>query len=292
MTKFNHFERLEGVESFIALPESFPVSGATLYEQGDKDITALHFHQCLEIGYCYEGSGIFIINEQVYPFVAGDATLIQGGVFHLAQSSKGTLSKWRFMSIDAKVLTNYLKDFGNDIYENWVLISGSTVIKQGLHQNTVNLIREIIEEYVNKNDGFQLLMRLKLGQLIINMNREQKNILPDLKLFNRKNFQKILPAVDSIIRDSSNPLKIDELAKLCNLSTAQFRRVFQSAIGVSPQKYIMQIRLQQAEQLLQNTQLKIIDIAQQVGFTTMSSFHRAFRLLKKQAPKNIRKNSN
>lgn len=30
-------------------------------------ITGLHYHNCLEIGYCYEGSGIFIVDEKVSP---------------------------------------------------------------------------------------------------------------------------------------------------------------------------------------------------------------------------------
>jgi len=63
------------------------------YIQDDKEIDYLHFHNSLEIGYCLSGYGIFNINNQPSTFESGDIVVIPPGNYHLASSSKGTISK-------------------------------------------------------------------------------------------------------------------------------------------------------------------------------------------------------
>lgn len=288
MTKFNHFEQLQGFKNEIFLPKDFPVTGGKLYEQSDEDITVLHFHQCFELGYCYEGSGIFMINDQIYPFVAGDASLIQAGVFHLAKSSKGTSSKWRFLFLDAKILTEFMKSLTNQFYEKQVLSINSKILKQGQQAQSIFYIKRVIEEFVEQKNNFATAMQLNLSQLAITMQRQENSSL-EVRTFDREKFNKISAAIDLMFRDYARPLSIEILAESCHLSATQFRRVFLATMGVTPQKYLTTLRLQQAEQLLQSPKLKVVDIAQQVGFSTLSAFNRAFRLTKACSPQKLRK---
>ena len=288
MTKFNHFEQLGSVESTIVLPKEFPVSGATLYEQTDKDITMLHHHHCLEIGYCYEGSGIFVIDDQIYPFQMGDASLIHANRIHLAQSTKGTVSKWRFLSLDAMALTEYFTAEQKILLQEWQLNGKSKILKKEIQIKAIEIIREIIDEVVSKNEHYQSLAKFKVGELVMQTLRDDRELIKSNKEFNSKNFQRVLPAVQQIIRNYAAPVKIEELANLCHLSPAQFRRLFLSAMDTSPQSYLMSIRLNHADQLLQSTDSKIVDIAQKVGFSTLSSFNRAVQLTRHRKPKNSR----
>jgi transcriptional regulator GlxA family with amidase domain len=118
--------------------------------------------------------------------------------------------------------------------------------------------------------------------------RDDREQVKNNKEFNSKNFQRVLPAVQHIIRNYAESIKIENLATLCHLSPAQFRRLFLSAMDTSPQSYLMSIRLNHADQLLQTTDMKIVDIAYQVGFTTLSSFNRAFMMTRQRKPKNSR----
>lgn len=288
MTKFNHFEQLGSVESPIILPKEFPVSGGTLYEQSDKDITMLHHHHCLEIGYCYEGSGIFVIDDQIYPFQAGDGSLIHANRIHLAQSTKGTSSKWRFLSLDAEALTEYFSEDQKKLLKEWQLNGKSKILKKDFQGKAIKIIHDILDEIVTKNEHYQSLAKLKVGELVMQTLRDDREFIKSNKVFNNKSFQRVLPAVQQIIRNYANPIKIEDLADLCHVSPAQFRRLFLSAMDTTPQSYLMSIRLNHADQLLQTTNMKIVDIAYQVGFTTLSSFNRAFMMTRHQKPKNSR----
>lgn len=71
-------------------------------------IQDLHHHDALEVGYCREGAGIFIIDGEVLPFSAPCATVIYPGQLHKACSIGEPASRWLFITFRAQGL------FGGD----------------------------------------------------------------------------------------------------------------------------------------------------------------------------------
>lgn len=69
---------------------------------------------------------------------------------------------------------------------------------------------------------------------------------------------------------------VSMLIKLSGYSAIQFRRLFTQYLGVSPQTYIQQHRLQVAQNLLTSTDLSIRTIAERLGFANTSAFTRLF----------------
>ncbi len=92
-------------------------------------------------------------------------------------------------------------------------------------------------------------------------------------------FQLIEPAVEYIkahIFDSS--LKAQDLHELCGISGTYFRKIFASRFGISPQKYIINKRLTQANMILNNGDFEsIADVATSVGYEDALYFSRAFK---------------
>jgi len=72
------------------------------------------------------------------------------------------------------------------------------------------------------------------------------------------------------------PVTIAELAFLCHMSVSTFQRKFAAIYGLSPQKWLLQQRMQRAATLLQGQQLPG-EVYQQVGYESHSSFSEAFR---------------
>lgn len=67
------------------------------------------------------------------------------------------------------------------------------------------------------------------------------------------------------------------LAQYFNMSESHFYTVCQAQLGLSPQKYILQRKLQQAQSLLRSSRLPVALIAQRFGFASTSAFSRAYR---------------
>ncbi len=83
-------------------------------------------------------------------------------------------------------------------------------------------------------------------------------------------------------------LSMQNLATLLGMSQRNFNRRFRDATNLSPLKYLQSRRLDQARDLLQNTNLSINEIAYRVGYTDVSYFARLFRQFSSTTPKQYR----
>jgi len=83
-------------------------------------------------------------------------------------------------------------------------------------------------------------------------------------------------------------LSIDELARLCHLSTSSFKRKFNEAFNTSPKKYISQKKVEKAASLLKTADLRISDIAYDVGFDSLATFNRNFTSFYGKSPSEYR----
>lgn len=72
-------------------------------------------------------------------------------------------------------------------------------------------------------------------------------------------------------------LGIDELAEAMGISRRHLERLFKRNLGCSPSRHYLDLRLQQARQLLQSGKQPMTDIAQQCGFVSLQHFFRCYR---------------
>lgn len=83
-------------------------------------------------------------------------------------------------------------------------------------------------------------------------------------------------------------LSIDELARLCHLSTSSFKRKFKDVFDDSPQKFITRKKVEKAADLLRTKGLRVSDIAYDVGFDSLATFNRNFSNFFKKSPSEYR----
>ena len=85
-------------------------------------------------------------------------------------------------------------------------------------------------------------------------------------------------------------LSLDELARLCHLSKSSFKRKFNDVFKSSPKKYISQKKIEKAAELLRSDNLRISDIAYDVGFDSLATFNRNFTSTYGKSPTEYRLN--
>ncbi len=120
------------------------------------------------------------------------------------------------------------------------------------------------------------LLELKIKELILLL-VQSKNIHSILELIAdlyTPNTVQVRAVID--LHLFSN-LKLDQLAKLCNLSLSSFKREFKKEFSDSPTNYINNKRLEKAKELLTVTDLAISEIAYKVGFQDSLYFTRLFK---------------
>lgn len=80
-----------------------------------------------------------------------------------------------------------------------------------------------------------------------------------------------------IVANLSKPLLLREVAWHAGWSEEHYSRVFKAVTGQTPAQYIRQLRLEQAKNHLLNSKHSITQIAQLVGFSSISVFSRCFQ---------------
>jgi transcriptional regulator GlxA family with amidase domain len=84
-------------------------------------------------------------------------------------------------------------------------------------------------------------------------------------------------AVDIISQDYRRRISLAELARTVGLSVSHFAHLFQREIGVSPARFLRELRFRQAEQLIKATALPLSEVLVLAGITERSHFMRAFK---------------
>jgi AraC-like DNA-binding protein len=92
-----------------------------------------------------------------------------------------------------------------------------------------------------------------------------------------------------IIRDElhRNP-QVRELAHHVHLSRWHFIRLFKAETSLSPKQYVRNLRMQHAEELLDQSFLSVKEIAARLGFEDRSQFSNDFKKLRGCAPTKFR----
>jgi AraC-like DNA-binding protein len=83
---------------------------------------------------------------------------------------------------------------------------------------------------------------------------------------------------------SDEELSLTKVAKFVNISPNHLSDKFKEVTGVNFVDYVARTRTERASELLQNSNLRITEIAFAVGFQSLSQFNRVFKKLSGKSP--------
>ncbi len=278
------------------LQPGFPILLLSGDEWHISDVPAkrLHFHNCMEIGLCEEGSGTMEFVDRKLPFHAGDTTLIASDVIHTTYSTPGTSSKWSYIFVDIEEF--FYPYFSLDLLNHSDLIqevihSYSAILPKLAYPEIYAQMIHMIHILKQKNTNYRFATYGTLMAFLIDVMNIYDNSREE-DIFNKQvpdNSLSIAPALDFIRKNYSQEFSMESLADLCNMSATHFRRTFASVMNTGALEYLIRIRIEKASLLLRTTDMPILNISEEVGFHSLSSFNRHFSSIVGEAPRDWRK---
>jgi len=107
---------------------------------------------------------------------------------------------------------------------------------------------------------------------------QQKNTEPPI----------IKRAKEYIYEHHTEELSLARAAKAVNMSTFYFCKMFKKVTGINFTDYLSRVRIEKAKNLLLNPNLRVSEIAFEVGFQSLTHFNRVFKKLLGQSPTEYR----
>ena len=270
------------------------ISNAKHSEPSDP-ITKLHYHNMYEAGMCVEGCGEYQINDKIYHFKAGDIVFINHFTPHYSNSQIGAPAKWKIVFFDPIRLMQLAGMLDPD---KALLTASFDIPFNGIfapeeHPPLTEFIKEIIEQAEIKDEYTDINMAFSIGNFIIACTRYFK-AHPNMAVqstMSKNQYHNITPAISTINSHMANSAMIEEetLAGLCKMSVSNLRRLFKEYTGLSPKAYINNTRMAYAEYLLTNTNMTVLKISTEVGYSEVSGFNRIFKLTFGMSPSDYRK---
>ena len=222
----------------------------------------LHTHNCYEIIYFAVGRGRVFIKGKSYQVSTGSYCIIPPYAEHVEE----------------------LEGYSEIFFIGFEFNSPSYKIKEGNYYiDTIakhSYFNDIFDEFKKQQTEFataaEYLLRLMLLTLLRNANTNNIKC-KDL------NYIK-----EYIEQYADQKISFKELAALSGYSYDYFRRIFKQNFGSSPQDYLINIRLENAKNLLKSTQLSCTEIAYNCGFSNSAQMTSMFKRKYGKTPKNIK----
>lgn len=260
-----------------------------------NDFTYLHFHDCIEIGYCVSGTGVCMVEDRQYTFQQGDVQIVFPYQKHLSRNNADASARWCWFTFHPHLLMEKSGFASSGKIEQLIFheMGLCGIFSPEQYPEIVALVKQLFRELLEQDDDSPY--HLELGalyvyQLLICLARLSET-LPKLHIERDGNLQSVATALEFIAQAVANASvpSVEMLAASCSMSVSNFRRVFRKIVGLSPKDYITKCFINKAQQLLLTTHKSILEICAETGFGDVSWFNRQFLAKTNMTPSAFRR---
>ncbi len=245
-----------------------------------------HFHNYMEIGYCYWGNGVLTIDEAKVPYKGGLITIIPENIPHDTQSTNQGVCKWEFLFIDIDSFIRNEMHFKRMLPEEVIkkINNQGYVVQWNQNKALSQIVRSIIEEYREKKPYYKEAVRGYLRAFIVELLRINEDMSSSLTWDEKRLSSYIEKSVSYFSEHYAEELMMSDVARECGLSESHFRRIFEESMNMKPLDYLNMVRIDKACELIQNKDYAMEEVGFRVGYKTPSTFNRNFKKLTGKTP--------
>ncbi|MBP5625175.1 MAG: AraC family transcriptional regulator [Lachnospiraceae bacterium] len=261
-----------------------------------------HWHYFVEIMYMLEGNAIVTCDSETFNLGPDDVFIFPPSSVHSIYTSSYGPLKFYGIKFDINQLESSIhsSETGNVRFsmsfptgmpkkEEFLQISLSE--KSDTERERVKAIFEgCLKELNERNFGFYSITRSYICELLIYFLRKRRELglsLPDTP--DTRDSAGINSITEYIDEHLNEELRVEDLAKRCNMSYSYFAKCFTELYGQSCKHYISFLRLCKAENMLLFTDYDLTYISQETGFCDCSHLIHAFKEKNKITPHQFRK---
>jgi len=252
----------------------------------------LHNHPGIEVNLIVEGHTQYIIGGKNYRCSPGDIVVIGEGEVHRAWDADDAtflviifrpelLVPAQTGGYEQKYLAPY-----------WAVTHGAAHVITAAAPYYAELSREILAvetEAQERPNSYQLMIKARLLAFSAILTRTYAIGDGSALLDGGMKSRKFTALREFLEEHYGQRLLVSDLAEQVHMSVTNFTRCFKAVFGKTPLEYLMQTRIRHAARILVASDRKVIDVAIDCGFPSISHFVSSFRRITGVAPHVYRK---
>ncbi len=265
----------------IFTPELAPISVGRAKSTSAWSMQSYHYHNTVELYYLFSGSRFYFIEDKSYYITEGDLVTVVPGDLHATAVTDGV----EYDRLLISVTTDFLREAGGDEALE-ILTAGSRAVefspkeRKEIEALMLGMERECA-------DGGSISY-LKGALVCLCMLLSRKSEKPTKTEGFSERTRLVAKASAIISSRFSERIGLGDLAKELFVSPSYLSRVFGATTGMSLTEYINAVKIKEAERLLASTVRSVADIAEAVGYSSLTHFDRVFKAQNGMTPNAFR----
>jgi len=237
---------------------------------------ATHLHDYYQIYYVISGEGDFIVNEERVKMSQGMYLFTRPNDSHGITDTRDVDGKpLRMLEVKYAVFNNELKESLNHVPN---VCLGS--------ENIEALLSLIFKEGLEMSPWYRQIGTHTLITALYYIIRYQK-----MNLSTNEQKSRVTTQIKEYIKvNYTNEVSLDKVSEHIGHSKNYICKTFKENTGMTINLFLNKVRMQQAAQLLVNTNLDISEISSKVGYNNIYHFIKTFKKIVGTSPGNFRKN--
>lgn len=256
---------------------------------------AKHIHKSIEIYLITSGCCAMNINSQKIVCFPGDFVLIPPNTVHSFYLETEAACTFRHIHFDPSLFSkwylNNTEPYPMDLVTA-LIFSCDSHFKLQADAKINALVAEIIDETASGEAASAALSNLHLAELmlyLINLERAELSVLTDVGSHTPEHIRYVSYALSYIHENYAGKILIQDIADHLNISARYLSKVFFQHMNLTILNYINIYRINQAIDLMLNTNLSLTHIASQIGLKDSQHFSKLFRNIIGISPNRYRK---
>lgn len=249
-----------------------------------------HHHPECELMLIQKGKLEVEVSDELYTLHEGDVVVLGSSQLHRDRSF-GEKLEYIVLQFDLQTFFDqstipYLQYFN----ETKVPLSAMNYIFRDnpqAREQVAGCIREIYEETLRKESGYELAVNLLIKRILLILIRSDTlGLLADQDRVERI---RLKPVLDYVEDNISERITVEEACRLINMSYYYFVKFFKKTMGLSFTEYVNFRKIKRAEQLLLTRDLSISEVGDQTGMPNMAHFYKMFKRFNHCSPKEFQR---
>ena len=246
----------------------------------------------IEIDYCLEGKSIIkSIEGKLQNVIKGKSTYYGG----INNSRSTDLNGIKYKSINLLCYLNEITDSIEQIYgvsQDKIQEFYEKLFQNKNYSNTIQSkiisMLDQVTEYI-KYDYVDLIKVKAMELFLLEINRFKQHQNEEKKYYTKVQANKVNKIKSIIENNYDKNFTIKDLAKMGNINTTDLKRCFKNMFGYSIYSYKKRYRMRKAIELLLETDYKIYEIVQKIGYSDAGQFAKSFKGIQGLTPTEYRR---
>lgn len=230
----------------------------------------LCYEEYYAVAYVLDGETEYTIDGQKYIVKKDDVIVFPPKTMRSGKTNPE--HPWSFINILFRMETN-------EAAANY--FNKSIIIMKNMNDSIRKKFLDTSGAWTGKNPLYQIKCNYLTMEILYKM------ILSEMPYHKVPHIKKLEKARKMIQDNFRNDISVEELAASIGLSVSYFRRLFHEAYGVAPMQYIMDLRIENARDLLLSGEVNVTEAANLSGFDDIYYFSALFKRKTGSTPSQI-----